>query len=111
LFANSVNDFVSRNPTVKMLALAFLVMIGTVLIMEGLEKEVSKGYIYFAMFFALGVEVLNLRMTKKSQAVRLRMRYVKDIADDEASEANLVNSEMTRKQLNVKHLKRKVKDE
>lgn len=111
LFANSVNDFVSRNPTVKMLALAFLVMIGTVLIMEGLEKEVSKGYIYFAMFFALGVEVLNLRMTKKAQAVRLRMRYVKDVADDKASEAGLVDSEMTRKQLNVKHLKGKVKDE
>jgi len=111
LFANPVNDFVSRNPTVKMLALAFLVMIGTVLIMEGLEKEVSKGYIYFAMFFSLGVEVLNLRMTKKSQAVRLRMRYVKDIIDDEASEASLVNSEMIRKQLNVKHLKGKVKDD
>jgi predicted tellurium resistance membrane protein TerC len=111
LFANPVNDFVSRNPTVKMLALAFLVMIGTVLIMEGLEKEVSKGYIYFAMFFSLAVEVLNLRMTKKAQAVRLRMRYVKDIADDTASEAGLVDSEMIRKQLSVKHLKGKVKDD
>ncbi|GAB4135094.1 MAG: TerC family protein [Raineya sp.] len=110
LFANPVNDFVSRNPTVKMLALAFLVMIGTVLIMEGLEKEVSKGYIYFAMFFALGVEVLNLRMTKKSQAVRLRMRYVKDVADDKAAEANLLDTEMVRKQLSVKHLKGKAKD-
>jgi predicted tellurium resistance membrane protein TerC len=111
LFANPVNDFVSRNPTVKMLALAFLVMIGTVLIMEGLEKEVSKDYIYFAMFFSLAVEVLNLRMTKKAQAVRLRMRYVKDIVDDTASEAGLVDSEMIRKQLNVKHLKGKVKDD
>ena len=111
LFANPVNDFISRNPTVKMLALAFLVMIGTVLIMEGLEKEVSKDYIYFAMFFSLAVEVLNLRMTKKSQAVCLRMRYVKDIADDTASEAGLVDSEMIRKQLNVKHLKGKVKDD
>lgn len=110
LFANPVNDFVSRNPTVKMLALAFLVMIGTVLIMEGLEKEVSKGYIYFAMFFALGVEVLNLRMTKKIQAVRLRMRYLKDIADDTAAQANLVDTEMVRKQLDVKHFKGKVKD-
>jgi len=111
LFANPVNDFISRNPTVKMLALAFLVMIGTVLIMEGLEKEVSKDYIYFAMFFSLAVEVLNLRMTKKSQAACLRMRYVKDIADDTASEAGLVDSEMIRKQLNVKHLKGKVKDD
>jgi predicted tellurium resistance membrane protein TerC len=111
LFANPVNDFISRNPTVKMLALAFLVMIGTVLIMEGLEKEVSKDYIYFAMFFSLAVEVLNLRMTKKAQAIRLRMRYVKDIADDTASEAGLVDSETIRKQLNVKHLKGKVKDD
>jgi predicted tellurium resistance membrane protein TerC len=109
-FAGPVNNFVNRNPTVKMLALAFLVMIGTILIMEGLEKEVSKEYVYFAMFFALMVELLNLRMMRKAQAIRLRMRYVKDLEDDNASEANLVDSEMTRKQLDVKHLKGKVKD-
>jgi predicted tellurium resistance membrane protein TerC len=110
-FAGPVNDFVNRNPTVKMLALAFLVMIGTILIMEGLEKEVSKEYVYFAMFFALMVELLNLRMMRKAQAVRLRMRYVKDLEDDNASEAGLVDAKMIRKQLDVKHLKGKVKDE
>ncbi|MDX1904222.1 MAG: TerC family protein [Thermonemataceae bacterium] len=109
-FANPVNSFVSRNPTVKMLALAFLVMIGTILIMEGLEKEVAKEYVYFAMFFALAVELLNLRMMRRAQAVRLRMRYVKDLEDDNAAESNLVDTDMARKQLNVKHLKGKAKE-
>jgi predicted tellurium resistance membrane protein TerC len=61
LFANSVAVFVERNPTVKMLAVSFLVMIGAMLVADGCGTHVSKGYVYFAMAFSLGVEILNLR--------------------------------------------------
>jgi predicted tellurium resistance membrane protein TerC len=65
LFSKSVGDFVGKHPTVKMLALAFLLLIGTMLFIEGIGAEINKGYIYFAMAFALGVEILNLRMRSK----------------------------------------------
>ena len=61
LAAGPISNFVSRHPSIKMLALAFLILIGTALIAEGLHFEVPKGYIYFAMAFSLGVELLNLR--------------------------------------------------
>ena len=64
--AGRISSFVERHPTVKMLALAFLLLIGTTLIAEGLGQHVSKGYIYFAMAFSLFVEVLNLRVRGKS---------------------------------------------
>ena len=63
-FAGPVSDFVHRHPTVKMLALSFLLLIGVMLIVEGLHQHVGKGYIYFAMGFSLFVEMLNLRMRK-----------------------------------------------
>ncbi len=66
LAAAPISEFVSRNPSVKMLALAFLILIGTALIAEGLHFEIPKGYIYFAMAFSLGVELLNLRTRAKS---------------------------------------------
>lgn len=66
LFANSISDFIDKHPTMKMLAVAFLLMIGTVLVIEGLHVHVPKGYIYFAMAFALGIELLNMRIRKKS---------------------------------------------
>jgi predicted tellurium resistance membrane protein TerC len=59
--ASPISTFVSRHPSVKMLALSFLILIGTALIAEGLHFEIPKGYIYFAMAFSLGVELLNLR--------------------------------------------------
>ena len=66
--AGTISDFVSRHPSVKMLALSFLILIGTALIAEGLHFEIPKGYIYFAMAFSLGVELLNLRVrSKKSE--------------------------------------------
>jgi predicted tellurium resistance membrane protein TerC len=65
--AGPISDFVSRHPSVKMLALSFLILIGTALIAEGLHFEIPKGYIYFAMAFSLGVELLNLRGRAKSQ--------------------------------------------
>ncbi len=65
--AGPISNFVSRHPSVKMLALSFLILIGTALIAEGLHFEIPKGYIYFAMAFSLGVEILNLRGRAKSQ--------------------------------------------
>jgi predicted tellurium resistance membrane protein TerC len=70
--ATPIANFVDRRPTVKMLALSFLVLIGTNLVAEGLGQHVPKGYTYFAMFFAVAVELLNLRLRKKTEPVRLR---------------------------------------
>jgi predicted tellurium resistance membrane protein TerC len=67
-FSGILSDFVDRHPTVKMLALAFLLLIGVVLVADGLGQHISKGYIYFAMAFSLAVEVLNLRARAKRVA-------------------------------------------
>ena len=73
VFAGPVSDFVERHPTVKMLALSFLLLIGLALIADGLNQHIPKGYIYFAMAFSVGVELLNLRMRKvQTKAVQLR---------------------------------------
>lgn len=72
LFAGSVGEFVEKHPTVKMLALAFLVMIGTLLIAEAFKVHVPKGYIYFSMAFSFFVEMLNIRMRKNDKPVGLR---------------------------------------
>lgn len=73
LFAKAIGDFVNRHPSIKMLALAFLVVVGVVLVAEGFGQPIAKGYIYFAMAFALGVEMLNIRFRKKAaQVVHLR---------------------------------------
>jgi predicted tellurium resistance membrane protein TerC len=61
-FSGMISDFVHRHPTVKMLALSFLLLIGVTLIAEGLDQHIAKGYIYFAMAFSVFVEMLNLRM-------------------------------------------------
>jgi predicted tellurium resistance membrane protein TerC len=75
--AGSIASFVNRHPTVKMLAIAFLLLVGVVLVAEGFEQHISKGYIYFAMAFSFGVEMLNMRArTKKAQnPVELRHPY------------------------------------
>ena len=65
--AKTVSDFVNKHPTIKMLALAFLLMIGFMLTIEAFHYEVPKGYIYFAMSFSLIVELLNMRMRNKSR--------------------------------------------
>jgi predicted tellurium resistance membrane protein TerC len=67
-FAGAVSDFVERHPTIKMLALAFLLLIGVMLIAEGLHHHINRGYIYFAMAFALFVEFLNIRTTRRPHA-------------------------------------------
>jgi predicted tellurium resistance membrane protein TerC len=69
LFAKGIGEFVSNHPTIKMLALAFLVVVGVVLMAEGLGHHVPKGYIYFAMAFSLGVELLNIRFRKRAKKV------------------------------------------
>jgi predicted tellurium resistance membrane protein TerC len=69
LFAKGIGEFVSNHPSIKMLALTFLVVVGVVLMAEGLDHHIPKGYIYFAMAFSLGVEMLNIRFRKKSQSV------------------------------------------
>lgn len=75
LFAGSIGAFVQRHPTVKMLALAFLLLIGVTLIAEGMHQHISKGYIYFAMAFSVFVEVLNIRLRKKAKPVILHNQF------------------------------------
>ncbi len=67
IFSESVSEFINRNPTVKMLALAFLLMIGILLVMESFHVEVPKQYVYSSMAFAFLVELLNMRMRKKAE--------------------------------------------
>lgn len=74
-FAGKISDFVHRHPTLKMLALSFLLLIGFTLMAEGFEVHVPKGYIYFSMAFALGVEMLNLRLRKAAHPVELNQKY------------------------------------
>jgi predicted tellurium resistance membrane protein TerC len=76
LSAESISAFVHRHPTVKMLALSFLLLIGLSLIAEGLDHHIPKGYIYFAMGFSVFVEALNLRMKRKVEPVHLHEAYV-----------------------------------
>jgi predicted tellurium resistance membrane protein TerC len=76
VFAGPISAFVDRHPTVKMLALSFLLLIGVSLIAEGLDQHIPKGYIYFAMAFSVFVELLNLRVRRPKQApVKLHEPY------------------------------------
>ena len=75
LSAGMISEFVERHPTVKMLALSFLLLIGVSLIAEGFEQHIPKGYIYFAMGFSIFVEMINLRVRKKSAPVHLHQSY------------------------------------
>jgi predicted tellurium resistance membrane protein TerC len=78
LSAGSVSDFVQRHPTVKVLALSFLLLIGMSLVGEGLGQHIPKGYIYFAMAFSVFVEVINLRVRKQGVPVDLHDPYTPD---------------------------------
>ena len=73
VFAGRIGDFVNNHPTMKILALSFLILIGVMLVAEGMGQHIGKGYIYFAMAFSLAVEVLNLRMGKKAAPVHLHL--------------------------------------
>ena len=77
LAAKAIGDFVDAHPTIKMLALAFLILVGVTLMVEGFGIHVPKGYIYFAMAFSVAVEMLNIRMRKKrAEAIRLRKALI-----------------------------------
>lgn len=71
-FSGAVSRFINRHPSMKMLALSFLLMIALMLVAEGFHQEINKGYIYFAMAFSLGVESLNIFIRKKSKPVKLK---------------------------------------
>lgn len=74
LSASAISNFVERHPTIKILALSFLLMIGMTLIIEAFHVHIPKGYVYFAMAFSVGVEILNIKMRKTTPPVRLRER-------------------------------------
>lgn len=78
MFAGPIGAFVQRHPTIKMLALSFLLLIGVTLIAEGLHQHIPKGYIYFAMAFSVLVEILNMRLRKKAEPVHLHNPYTDD---------------------------------
>jgi predicted tellurium resistance membrane protein TerC len=78
VFAGTISDFVNRHPTLKMLALSFLILIGVALVAEGMGQHIPKGYIYFSMAFAFGVEMLNLKLRSKetkNKPVELHQPY------------------------------------
>jgi predicted tellurium resistance membrane protein TerC len=72
--AAAIGKFVDEHPTIKMLALSFLVMIGLALVADGVDVHIPKGYIYFAMAFSVGVEMLNLRIRGKRHPVQLHKK-------------------------------------
>ena len=76
--ATPISNFVDRHPTVKILALSFLLLIGVSLVAEGLDQHIPKGYIYFAMAFSVFVEMINLRVRAKAKPVQLRQAYKED---------------------------------
>jgi predicted tellurium resistance membrane protein TerC len=81
---NPISDFVDRHPTIKILALSFLILIGVALCVESFGGDIPKGYIYFAMAFSVIVEMLNIRMRRKTmEPVKLRKSLNEDIVDDD----------------------------
>jgi predicted tellurium resistance membrane protein TerC len=74
-FAGAISNFVNRHPTLKMLALSFLILIGVMLVGESLGQHIPKGYIYFSMAFAFGVEMLNLKLRAKAKPVEFHQPY------------------------------------
>jgi predicted tellurium resistance membrane protein TerC len=83
LAVTPINAFVDRHPTIKMLALSFLVLIGTNLMAEGMGFHIPKGYTYFAMGFSILVEMLNLKLRKAAPPVKLHARDYAEVADDD----------------------------
>jgi predicted tellurium resistance membrane protein TerC len=77
-FAGAVGEFVNRHPSMKILALSFLLLIGVMLTAEGMGQHISKGYVYFAMAFSLGVELVNMRVRRTHAPVSLHGRFESD---------------------------------
>ena len=76
-FSGAIARFVNEHPTIKILALSFLILIGVLLVAEGFDQHIPKGYVYFAMAFSVGVEMLNLRLRRVTQPVQLHSRFEK----------------------------------
>ena len=83
--AKPIGDFVDTHPTIKMLALSFLILIGVALVGEGLTLHIPKGYIYFAMAFSVGVEMLNLRLRGARQPIKLRKELDENRPGDDSA--------------------------
>lgn len=93
IFAGAISRFINNHPTLQMLALAFLIVIGIMLIAEGFHQDISKGYIYTAIAFSLTVELLNMRLRKKSDPVQLNTRVPsKELTENLPSVDNVVKS-------------------
>ena len=75
VFAGKISAFIERHPTFKLLALSFLILIGFALVAESFHREIPKGYIYFAMAFSVGIELLNMKLRKKSEPLPLHQPY------------------------------------
>jgi len=75
IFSGRISAFINRHPSLEVIALAFLILIGFMLMLEAVHHEVPKGYIYFAVFFSLIVEVINIRIRRKSDPVKLKKRF------------------------------------
>jgi predicted tellurium resistance membrane protein TerC len=80
VFSGYISAFIDRHPTLKMLALSFLILIGVTLVAESFERHIPKGYIYFSMAFSLGVEILNIKLRRKAPPVQLHQSYRSDPA-------------------------------
>ena len=87
--AEPISAFVHKHPTVKMLALSFLLLIGMSLMLEGFDQHIPKGYIYFAMGFSVFVEMINLRLRKVAKPVDLHERYTPEPAASAAERPRL----------------------
>ena len=89
VFAGRIGDFVNRHPSMKILALSFLLLIGVMLVAEGMGQHIGKSYIYFAMAFSLGIELLNMRLRRRTAPVVLHHRFEGEAASPaEAAQAN-----------------------
>jgi predicted tellurium resistance membrane protein TerC len=78
IFARKISDFIHTHPAMKLLAISFLMMIGLVLVIEGLHVHVPKGYIYFSMAFALGIEILNMKIRKRTKKREINQPRMQD---------------------------------
>jgi predicted tellurium resistance membrane protein TerC len=76
IFSKKISDFINHHPAMKLLAVSFLMMIGLVLVLEGMHIHVPKGYIYFSMAFSLGIEILNMKIRKRSEPAALESEDV-----------------------------------
>jgi predicted tellurium resistance membrane protein TerC len=79
--ARKIGEFVDTHPTIKILALSFLIMVGVALIADGFDLHIPKGYIYFSMAFSVGVEMLNLRIRKTAKPVKLHRPLAEEMVD------------------------------